>query len=54
VRQARTATLEEIDMTGRMTLVTLAATAALGLLAAAAIAKDDIDNRGERGGSVTL
>jgi hypothetical protein len=40
-------------MTGRMTLVTLAAAAALGLLAAAAIAKDDIDNRGERGGSVT-
>jgi hypothetical protein len=45
---------KETDMTGKNALIILAATAALGVLGVgAAIAKDDIDNRGERGGAVT-
>ncbi len=41
-------------MTGKNTLIILAAAVVVGVLGAgAAIAKDDIDNRGERGGAVT-
>jgi hypothetical protein len=40
-------------MSGKMAFVAFAVTTALGILGAApAVAKDDIDNRGERGGSV--
>jgi hypothetical protein len=45
--------MEEVAMCGKKAFVALAVTTALGVLgAAAAVAKDDIDNRGERGGSV--
>jgi hypothetical protein len=44
---------EETDMAENNVLIMLAVTAALAVSGAAAIAKDDIDNRGERGGAVT-